>query len=238
MIGWPQLRYSSNKIRAPISDTMTSKNPRPAKDILSELEALEQGDELDGASYKTYPKPLQDSKSPQEADADLLAGLDIPERQRTGSRPHTPRVPSSATTQSSKRTGVNTPPSNDGTRSSEEKPQPRKSVDSSRSFRAGLTPATEAEVQKEPEKAKVAAPQEPQSQNSGGGWWGGIFGAASAAVKQAEALAKEIQRNEEAQRWAEQVKGNVGVLRGLGTSCETTYKPFRLSLIYVFCTRR
>ncbi|KAI4212874.1 MAG: hypothetical protein LQ351_004399 [Letrouitia transgressa] len=211
---------------------MTSKNPRPAKDILSELEALEQGDELDGASYKTYPKPLQDSKSPQEADADLLAGLDIPERQRTGSRPHTPRVPSSATTQSSKRTGVNTPPSNDGTRSSEEKPQPRKSVDSSRSFRAGLTPATEAEVQKEPEKAKVAAPQEPQSQNSGGGWWGGIFGAASAAVKQAEALAKEIQRNEEAQRWAEQVKGNVGVLRGLGGELRSRALPTFTNIIH------
>lgn len=39
---------------------------------------------------------------------------------------------------------------------------------------------------------------------------------ASAAVKQAEALAKEIRENEEAQRWAEQVKGNVGALRGLG----------------------
>jgi len=35
-------------------------------------------------------------------------------------------------------------------------------------------------------------------------------------VKQAEALAREIQKNEEAQRWAEQVKGNVGALRGLG----------------------
>ena len=59
-------------------------------------------------------------------------------------------------------------------------------------------------------------PQAVQEQSSGGGWWGGIFATASAAVKQAEALAKEIQKNEEAQRWAEQVKGNVGVLRGFG----------------------
>lgn len=71
-------------------------------------------------------------------------------------------------------------------------------------------------MEQEPEKA--AAPQAQSSSGSGGGWWGGIFGAASAAVKQAEALAREIQKNEEAQRWAEQVKGNVGALRGLGMS--------------------
>lgn len=59
-------------------------------------------------------------------------------------------------------------------------------------------------------------PQAAQEQSSGGGWWGGIFATATAAVKQAEALAKEIKKNEEAQRWAEQVKGNVGALRGLG----------------------
>jgi hypothetical protein len=35
-------------------------------------------------------------------------------------------------------------------------------------------------------------------------------------VKSAEAAVKEIQQNEEAKRWAEQVKGNVGALRGLG----------------------
>ena len=35
-------------------------------------------------------------------------------------------------------------------------------------------------------------------------------------MKQAEAAVKEIQKNEEAQKWAEQVRGNVGALRGLG----------------------
>ena len=54
-------------------------------------------------------------------------------------------------------------------------------------------------------------------QSSGGGWWGGIFATATAAVKQAEALAKEIQKNEEAKKWAEQMKGNVGALRGFGS---------------------
>ncbi|KAJ8129706.1 hypothetical protein O1611_g3924 [Lasiodiplodia mahajangana] len=51
-------------------------------------------------------------------------------------------------------------------------------------------------------------------------WWGGIFATAtataSAAMKQAEAAYKEIQQNEEAKKWAEQVRGNVGALRGLG----------------------
>jgi hypothetical protein len=35
-------------------------------------------------------------------------------------------------------------------------------------------------------------------------------------VSQAQAAVKEIQKNEEAQKWAEQLKGNVGVLRGFG----------------------
>jgi hypothetical protein len=52
----------------------------------------------------------------------------------------------------------------------------------------------------------------------GGGWWGGLFATASAAMKQAEAAVKEIQHNEEAQKWAQQVKGNVGALRDLGMS--------------------
>ena len=58
---------------------------------------------------------------------------------------------------------------------------------------------------------------EPET-SSGGGWWGALSATAGAAFKQAESLAKEIRQNEEAQRWAEQVKGNVGALRGFGTS--------------------
>jgi hypothetical protein len=38
----------------------------------------------------------------------------------------------------------------------------------------------------------------------------------SAVAKTAEAAIKEVQQNEEAKRWAEQVKGNVGALRGFG----------------------
>ena len=42
--------------------------------------------------------------------------------------------------------------------------------------------------------------------------------AAETARKQAEAAYQEIQKNQEAQRWAEQVRGNVGALRGIGTT--------------------
>jgi hypothetical protein len=40
-------------------------------------------------------------------------------------------------------------------------------------------------------------------------------------VSQAQAAVKEIQKNEEAQKWAEQLKGNVGVLRGFGIGYPT-----------------
>jgi hypothetical protein len=35
-------------------------------------------------------------------------------------------------------------------------------------------------------------------------------------VSQAQAAVKDLQKNEEAQKWAEQVRGNVGALRGFG----------------------
>ena len=194
---------------------MSGKSARPTdEDLLAQLGALGGEEESASNDSKSAPPPIN------APEADLFPELAIPERQRPLSRPHTPRLPSSTTTQSSKasprRTGINTPPSNDGTRSSEEKAPPRKSGESSRSFHASFTPATDNEVEPDPEKRANTAPQAAQAQSSGGGWWGGIFATASAAVKQAEALAKEIQHNEEAQRWAEQVKGNVGALRGLG----------------------
>ena len=73
-----------------------------------------------------------------------------------------------------------------------------------------------------PEQPKVEPENVPTQQSSeeGAGWWGGwsggLFATATAAMKQAEAAVKEIQNNEEAQKWAQQVKGNVGALRDLG----------------------
>ena len=195
---------------------MSVKPGRPTdEDLLAELDDLGK----EGGRGPKDPKPAPPTSD--GPDGELFPELAISERQRPTSRPHTPRLPSSTTTtQSSKasprRTGINTPPSNDGARSSEEKAPPRKSGESSRSFHTSFTPATDNEVEPGSEKRAPTAPQISQPQSSGGGWWGGIFATASAAVKQAEALAKEIQHNEEAQRWAEQVKGNVGTLRGFG----------------------
>ena len=148
--------------------------------------------------------------APSQSEQDLLAELENLGAQPS-SRPHTPRV------QSVKRTTATPPPGS--SRTSEEKASgPRKSAESTRSFHTSFTPsATGSDLQDAERKAPIAQPAEaPAPAAAAGGWWGGIFATASAAVKTAEAAVKEIQQNEEAKRWAEQVKGNVGVLRGFG----------------------
>ncbi|KAL8892698.1 MAG: hypothetical protein Q9215_000447 [Flavoplaca cf. flavocitrina] len=211
---------------------MSVKPGRPTdEDLLAELDDLGK----EGGRGPKNPKPAPPASD--APDGELFPELAISERQRPTSRPHTPRLPSSTTTtQSSKasprRTGINTPPSNDGARSSEEKAPPRKSGESSRSFHTSFTPATDNEVEPGSEKRAPTAPQTSQPQSSGGGWWGGIFATASAAVKQAEALAKEIQHNEEAQRWAEQVKGNVGALRGFGGELRSRALPTFTNILH------
>lgn len=171
-----------------------------------DLDALFEGIE-DNPSSKDAPKPTLGAQEPGD---DLLEELGIPERPKSSGR-HTPRTSTPGCRPPPKRTGTGTPGSLDGARSSEEKAQQRKSGESTRSFHNSFTPASSGEGD-EPEKEKVVE----EAQSSGGGWWGSVFSTASAAVKQAEALAKEIRQNEEAQRWAEQVKGNVGALRGIG----------------------
>lgn len=142
------------------------------------------------------------------------------------SRPATPKLSSSSTAsrnRSPRRPGTATPPSS--ARTSEDRPAhsyalPRRSGESTRSFHQSFTPSLEetAEHEQKAHAASLAPEPAQKSGGGGGGWWGGLFATASAAVKQAEAAVKEIQKNEEAQRWAEQVKGNVGALRGFGTA--------------------
>ncbi|RYP06048.1 hypothetical protein DL764_003411 [Monosporascus ibericus] len=161
------------------------------------------------------PKPRGGDK-PQQ---DILAELEN-ELGEEPSRPHTPRLRETAAL---KRTSTATPPP----RQSEDRSTnvPRKSAESTRSLHASFTPsATSSELQESEKKGPVeqmtSAPAAAASSGGGGGWWGGIFATASAtanaAIKQAEAAYKEIQKNEEAKKWAEQVRGNVGALRGLG----------------------
>jgi hypothetical protein len=195
--------------------------PKSLEEQLAELE-MEAGN-------PAAPPPKGTAKAPKasrkvaEQDDDALKELEElealekyqrPEVPRQASRPNTPKLSSSSTTSSNaRRTGVATPSSTASARTSEDKPQaPRKSGESARSFHQSFAPTEEEPVK-----------QAPEPKQSGGGWWGGLSNVlstatatANAARKQAEAAYQEIQKNQEAQRWAEQVRGNVGALRGIG----------------------
>lgn len=205
---------------------MSGKKPKVAptdEELLAQFDDIEETNSNDSKASKPSDASAPSSAAGQQEE-DLLAELNNLAVERPASRPHTPRLASSTNIPASRLSKGNsaaTPPTSSARSSEDKAPEqqtlPRKSNESSRSFRKSFTPATEAEPEPEPERNEApASTSEKQAQSGGGGWWGGIFATASAAVKQAEAAVKEIQNNEEAQRWAEQVKGNVGALRGLG----------------------
>lgn len=169
----------------------------------------------------------------QQSEQDILAELDYltAERPKASiSRPHTPRLAPSPSTKGFERSrtpagrtsgegyGYGLPPtrrdSGDGVKRAE---------------RAPLDVATPA-VFNSGKETKPALARGPASGSGGesttigagaesavGGWgWGSIWSTATAAVKTAEGMVKEIQQSEDAKRWADQVKGNAEVLRGLG----------------------
>lgn len=171
---------------------------------------------------KSSKAPKVPRKSAEQDDAALkeleeLEALEKfqPEIARPASRANTPKLSASSTTTTSsipRHTGIATPSSTASARTSEDKaPGPRKSGDSTRSFHQSFAPS---------EEQKEAPKPAPEPKQSGGGWWGGLLSTATAtataARKQAEAAYAEIQKNQEAQRWAEQVRGNVGALKGIG----------------------
>lgn len=163
------------------------------------------------------------SAKPKPGD-DILAELEseLGEKPKAPSRPHTPRVAVGAATKApAARASLDEPKSTTSTTAAN---LPRKSVESARgAHAASFTPsATSSELQ-ESERTKGTVEQQQQQQEqqapaAGGGWWGGILSTATAAMKQAEAAVKEIQQNEEAKKYLESVRGNVGALRGLGKS--------------------
>ncbi|KKK15388.1 hypothetical protein P175DRAFT_0516246 [Aspergillus ochraceoroseus IBT 24754] len=189
---------------------MRPKTSKPTSD-----ELLAQFDNLGVESPADQPtKPAAAATS--QTDEDILAELGNLASQRPSSGPGTPRVSITET-----RSPTKSPKPG---RSSEEKPAPRKSGESVRSARAGN------------KAAEVQTAEEEKPTASSGGWWGGIFATASAtasaAIKQAEAAVKEIQHNEEAQKWAQQMKGNVGALRELGGELQKMAIPTFTSLIH------
>lgn len=190
---------TDDELLAQLDDLSTQATSRPAKP---------------SARATRHGQPTQSSQSEQ----DLLAELGNL-AQRPASRPATPSLrpnpPSTAGNRSPKRTSTATPPPG---RTSEEKSSSgqRKSGDSTRSFHQSFTPATTTT-----EESAENEPQPEPAPAKSGGWWGGLLSTASAAVSQAQAAVKEIQKNEEAHKWAEQVRGNVGLLRGFGTHIES-----------------
>jgi hypothetical protein len=180
----------------------------PTDDELNKLLEGIGGDDAPAKAAAAKGAAKGGNAAPSQSEQDLLDELANLGAQ-PGSRPQTPRV------QAVKRTATATPPHAD-----EKAAAPRKSGDSSRSLHTSFTPsATSSELQDAEKKAPIA---QPATAAAGGGWWGSVFATASAAVKTAEAAVKEIQQNEEAKRWAEQVKGNVGALRGFGKKLAVT----------------
>lgn len=170
------------------------------------------GDTKKTPAASKAPKPST-AASKAMGDTDILADLESQLASATPtSRPHTPRLKETAIRRSAATPPAATPPAPD---------DKRKSTDSSRSLRASFTPsATSSELHEADKRAAPEPAQEPQEQATGGGWWGGIWNTANAAMKQAEAAYKEIQQNEEAKKWAEQVRGfshlDVGALKTYG----------------------
>lgn len=179
-----------------------------------EVDELFEGIGPDTAKKPSKPKPTS-AAAKAIADHDILAELENElSSQKPPSRPHTPRVRDAA--------GPKGSPA--AARRSVDAPGPRKSTESATSLRASFTPsATSSDLQESEKKGAVSGGEQQQQQHAapaaaqgGGGWWGSVFGAASAAMKTAEAAVKDLQQSEEAKKWTDQVKGNVTVLRGFG----------------------
>lgn len=158
---------------------------------------------IDTKPTKTTKAKPTSAASKAIADQDILADLESELAAEQPSRPHTPRLKDAA------RRSTATPPAGD----------PRKSTDSARSLRASFTPSATSSELHEAEKKPAPEPAQPAPQQSGGGWWGSILSTASTAMKQAEAAVTQIQQNEEAKKWADQVKG----IRGLDVTTLRTY---------------
>ncbi|KAJ5526825.1 hypothetical protein N7513_010984 [Penicillium frequentans] len=197
--------------------------PKGAKPTNDELLAQFDLDNL-GVDQPKSSKPTATTDNVKSQE-DVLAELDNLSIQRPSSGPGTPRL-STDKPRSSTRS-----PRPSATIERPEEKAPRQSEETSRSSHTGIKQEPKAE-ENTPPQLQQEKEQPQQEQEQGGGWWGGIFATASAAMKQAEAAVKEIQNNEEAQRWAQQVKGNVGALRDFGGEIRNMAIPTFTNLIH------
>jgi hypothetical protein len=179
---------------------------KPTDDQLDEL--------FEGIGDNTAAKkPINTKPKAKGNAADILAELENELGDTQPSRPHTPRIrePASKTSPTKKAAAESAAPAAD--RLPEDK-----SADTNRSYHASFTPTATSSDLPDPEKQDLVEQTQASQVATGGGWWGGILSTATAAMKQAEVVVKEIQKNEEAKKWADQVRGNVGALRGFSKS--------------------
>ena len=198
---------------------MATKKPKSAptdEELLAQFEDLgTEGTTSKSAKSASKVSASTKKQSTARSEQDLLEELGNL-AQRPSSRPSTPSFKPPSGTGGAKSPGKHsTAPSLTTGRSSEERSvtagaPPRKSGESTRSFHQSFTPTTNDEPEDPESRAPVA------TTSSGGGWWGGLLSTATAAVTQAQAAVKEIQQNEEAQRWAGQMRGNMGALKDFG----------------------
>lgn len=190
--------------------------PKRAKAAANDdIDELFEGIGGDGPKKQPAKSKGSSAKGKGEPEKDILAELENQLGEKQPERPHTPRIKDGGPGAAKK----GTPPSDNA---SEDKTAAAagKSAESTASLRASFTPsATGSELQDSEKKGTV---EQAQAAASDGGWWGGwssnILTTATAAMKQAEAAVSHIQQNEDARKWAEQVRGNVGALRGIGKS--------------------
>ena len=195
---------------------MSKKSGPTSDELLAQFDSLSTAPAASTRPPKTVTAKARSSgpaKSSQ-TESDLLK--DLGDLAKPTSRPGTPSLkPNTSSTAASRspvRTSTATPPPG---RSSEEKASAgglRKSGDSARSTQPAYTPATTTAGEESPEPE----PTPSQTSGGGGGWWGGFLSSATAAVSQAQKAVQDIQKNEDAQKYFEQVRGNVGVIKGFG----------------------
>jgi hypothetical protein len=190
---------------------MASKKTKAADDNL-DVDELFSDITKDSKPKKAAAAGKSSKPKASDGDDDLLADLESQlASQQVSSRPHTPRLSKDTKRPSAAAVAAET--------------AARKSTDSARSLKPSLTPsATSSELHESEKRAAPVEQQQPAGEQAGGGWWGGWISTATAtanaAMKQAEAAYKEIQHNEEAKKWTEQVRGikgiDVGALRHYG----------------------
>ncbi|KAJ2903429.1 hypothetical protein MKZ38_009914 [Zalerion maritima] len=206
-----------------------------------ELGNLFDGIDKSKAGKKPTPKgkpaaSAASSKKKSVDNKDILADLEseLSAPPQASSRPPTPKAGGKSSTASGAKRASgagSTSSSQAAAKVSPAAADPRKSTDSARSYHVAMTPSGASSDATGSDKQQVT----PQAQQ-GGGWWGGIFAtasaAAAAAAKQAEGVVSNLQQNEEAKRWADQMKGNVGALRGFGDELRHRAMPAFTNILH------